>query len=167
MTYILLILLLRLHLRHMEVPRLGVELLQLPAYTTVTATRDPSCIWDLHHGSWLHRILNPLSKARDQTHICMDTSQVRFHCATKGTPRFPFFRGWLTLHCVCVCTCVRARVSVPRFLHLFINGHVGCSVSWLLQIMLQWTWGCMHLSESVFSGFFWINTQKQNCWMMR
>ena len=32
---------LRLHLWHMEVPRLGVESeLQLPAYTTATATRD-------------------------------------------------------------------------------------------------------------------------------
>ena len=40
------------HPRHMEVLRLGVELeLQLPAYTTATATRDPSCVWDLHHSS--------------------------------------------------------------------------------------------------------------------
>ena len=31
-----------LHLWHMEVPRLGAELeLQLPAYTTATATPDP------------------------------------------------------------------------------------------------------------------------------
>ena len=31
-----------LHLLHMEVPRLGVELeLQLPAYTTATAMQDP------------------------------------------------------------------------------------------------------------------------------
>ena len=32
----------------MEVPRLGVKL-ELLAYTTATATQDPSCIWDLHH----------------------------------------------------------------------------------------------------------------------
>ena len=33
------------HLQHMEVPMLGVELeLQLPAYTTATATPDRSCI---------------------------------------------------------------------------------------------------------------------------
>ena len=39
-------------LRHMEVPRLGVELeLQLPANTTATATSDPSRICDLHHSS--------------------------------------------------------------------------------------------------------------------
>ena len=36
---------LELHLWHMEVPRLGIELeLQLPAYTTATATPDPSHI---------------------------------------------------------------------------------------------------------------------------
>ena len=61
----------------MEVPRLGVELeLQLPAYTTATALPDLSCICDLHHSSWQHQILNPLRKARHQTYILMDTSQV-------------------------------------------------------------------------------------------
>ena len=36
----------------MEVPRLGVKLeLQLPAYTTATATPEPSCACDLHHSS--------------------------------------------------------------------------------------------------------------------
>ena len=40
------------HLRHMEVPRLGVESeLQLPTYATVTATQDLSCICGLHHSS--------------------------------------------------------------------------------------------------------------------
>ena len=40
-----------LHLWHMEVPRLGVEL-QLPAYITATAMPDQSFIYDLHHSSW-------------------------------------------------------------------------------------------------------------------
>ena len=40
--------LLRLHLRHMEVSRLGVESeLQLPVYARATAIRDPSCACDL------------------------------------------------------------------------------------------------------------------------
>ena len=40
------------HPRHMEVPRLGVQLeLQLLAYTTATATPDLSGVCDLHHGS--------------------------------------------------------------------------------------------------------------------
>ena len=64
-----------LHLWLMEVPCLGVELeLQLRAYTTATATRDPSHICDPHQSSWQRRILNPLGEARDQTPILMDTS---------------------------------------------------------------------------------------------
>jgi len=63
------------HFRHMEVPRLGVESeLQLPAYTTAMATPDPSHICELHHSSWQHWSLNPLSEARDPSHVLMDTS---------------------------------------------------------------------------------------------
>ena len=55
-----------LHLRHMEVPRLGVKSeLQLPAYATSTATRDLSRTSDLQHSSRQHQILKPLSEARD------------------------------------------------------------------------------------------------------
>ena len=62
-------------LKHMAVPRLGVELdLQLPAYTTATAMQDPSYLCDLQHSSWQHWILSPLSKARDLTHILLDAS---------------------------------------------------------------------------------------------
>ena len=50
----------------MEVPRLEVESeLWLLAYTTATATRDPSCICDLHHSLRQYWILNLLSEARD------------------------------------------------------------------------------------------------------
>ena len=53
-------------LRHMEVPRLGVELeLQLLVYTTATTTWDLSCICKLHSSSRQRRILNPLSEARN------------------------------------------------------------------------------------------------------
>ena len=58
----------------MEVPRLGIESeLQVPAYTTAIATRDPSHICDLHLSSWQCCIFNPLSKARDPTCILRDT----------------------------------------------------------------------------------------------
>ena len=45
-------------LRHMEVPRLGVELeLQPLAYARATATLDPSRVCNLHHSSRQRRIL--------------------------------------------------------------------------------------------------------------
>ena len=61
----------------MEVPRLGVKWeLQVPAYTTATATPDLSHICKLHCSLWQRCILNPLSEAGDQTPILMDMNQV-------------------------------------------------------------------------------------------
>jgi len=75
-----------LHLQQMEVPRLGGESeLQLPAYTTATATQDLSHICDLHHSSWQCQIPNPLNEARDQTCILMNTSQIHFCCSAMVT----------------------------------------------------------------------------------
>ena len=52
----------------------GVKLeLQLLDYATVTATLDLSRICELHHSLWQCQILNPLSKAWNQTHVLMDT----------------------------------------------------------------------------------------------
>ena len=62
---------------YMEVPRLGVlSELQPPAYPRTTATRDPRHICDLQHSSRQSRLLNPLSKAKDQTRVLMNTGQV-------------------------------------------------------------------------------------------
>ena len=49
---------------------------------------DLSHICDLHHSSQQHQILSPLSKARDQTCILLDASQIHFCWATIGTPLF-------------------------------------------------------------------------------
>ena len=74
--------------QHTQVPSLGVEFeLQLMAYATATATPDLSHICGLHHSSWQHRILNPLSEVRNRTCILMDTSWIRFCCAPTRTPR--------------------------------------------------------------------------------
>ena len=73
----------------MKVPRLGVESeLQLLACTTATETWDPSHACNLHHSSWQCWIPNPLSEARDGTCLLLDTSWIRFCCATTGTPTF-------------------------------------------------------------------------------
>ena len=63
-TFFFFFVFLGLHLWHMEVPRLGVQLEQpLPAYAT--AKQDTSCICGLHCSSQQSQILNPLSKDRD------------------------------------------------------------------------------------------------------
>ena len=53
-----------LPLWHMKIPRLGVEV-----ELCLQPTPQPQQRW----------ILNPLSKARDQTHVLMDPSQI-FYC---------------------------------------------------------------------------------------
>ena len=66
---------LRLHPGIRKFLGLAVNLeLQVLAYTT--ATWDPSHVCDLHHGSQQCQILNPLSKAMDQTRVLMDHSWV-------------------------------------------------------------------------------------------
>ena len=68
-----------LNMRHMEVPRLGIQSeLQLPAYTTATAKWDLSHVCNRHHSSWQPQILNPLREAEDRTGILMDTSWVHY-----------------------------------------------------------------------------------------
>ena len=57
----------------------------------VTTIWDPSRICYLHHSSWQRWILNPLSKARDWTHVLMDTSWIHYHWTTMGTPNRKFF----------------------------------------------------------------------------
>ena len=75
----------------MEVPSLGVEPgLQLRAFATPTATGDPSLVFDLRHSSWQPWIFNPLSKARDQTCILMDTRQVLNPLSHNETPLSTF-----------------------------------------------------------------------------
>ena len=71
----------------MEVPSLGVKSeLQLPTYTIDTAMQNPSHGCNIHHSSLQRWILNPLSKARDQTCILMDTSLFHYPRATVRTP---------------------------------------------------------------------------------
>ena len=82
------------HPGHMEVPGLGGDLeLQLPAYTTATATWDPIHVCDLHLSSRRRRILHPLSEARDRTGVLMDTSQIPYHGAMTELLHWVLFQG--------------------------------------------------------------------------
>ena len=52
-------------MQHMEVPGLGVKLeLKLPAYTTATATPDPSHICNLRCSSQQCQILQPTEQGQ-------------------------------------------------------------------------------------------------------
>ena len=104
----------------MEVPRLRTELeLQLLAYTTAVVMPDLSHICNLHHRSQQCWILNPLSKARDRTHILMDTSQVLSPLSPMETPA-SFL--WLSM-----CSFKTREGGVPAAVqqdwwHLWIDG---------------------------------------------
>ena len=65
------------HLKHIEVPRLGVQLeLQLLVQIWAVSVTYPAA-----HGN-----AGPLSKSKDRTCPLMDTSRIRFCWATMGTP---------------------------------------------------------------------------------
>ena len=80
-----------LYLWHMEVPRLRVKSeLQLPTYTTATATWDPSCICDL---TTAHSNARSLTHgARPGINPASSWILVGFvtHWATTGTPHWVF-----------------------------------------------------------------------------
>ena len=76
-SFFFLFVFLGLRLPHMEVPRPGVKLeLQPLVYAIAIAVQDLNCIFDPHHSSWQHWILNSPSKTRDGTLILMDPSRV-------------------------------------------------------------------------------------------
>ena len=104
----------------MDIPRLGVKSeLELWAYAAVTATSNPSHVCNLYHSSWICWILNPLSEAKDQIHLLMDTSQIRFPCATVGTP------GTLISNLILI----KARV-ISYMLQHFKNCEYCSHISW-------------------------------------
>ena len=63
---------------------------RIRALATTTAMQDLNCVCNPHHSSQKHWILNPLSKARDQTCNLMGPSRICFHCAMTGTPIFNY-----------------------------------------------------------------------------
>ena len=117
---------LRLHPEHMEVPKLGVQSELLPpAYTTATATRDPSTVCNLHHSSRQR----PLSGARDRTHNLRVPSWIRFRCAMTGTP--PELSFTWTMHTT------SGRLASPPALAVCIPQSLNTSLSQSSLCMAQ------------------------------
>ena len=78
-----------LHLCHMEIPKLGVEMeLQLSTYVMAIATLVLSRhICELYRSLCQCWIFNPLSEAKNWTHIQMDTSLVLNPLSHNGNSR--------------------------------------------------------------------------------
>jgi len=136
---------------YMEIPRLRVELeLQLLAYTTATATPDPSGVCELHCSSWRHQILNPLRGARDRTLILMDTSWDCYYWATTGTP-CPLF--------LCGSQITLQRVCHISFIHSSTDGHLGCFPFQRLWICCyEYSW--MSLCVNTYFHFPWVSAKE-------
>ena len=110
------------HLWHMEVCGLGVESEpQRPAYAIATAMPHLSLLCKLHHSLQQWWIINPLSEARDWTHILIDTSQIHFHWATRGTPGF-LLHLWVI---ICYCHYLCGAQIIPNLAN-------GSTSAWLL-----------------------------------
>ena len=119
----------------MEVPRLGVKSeLQLPACATAAGTRDPSCICKLHCSSQLCQILNPVSKARNQTYVLRNTSRIHFHCATTRTPGVVIFIFYYLFYFIYFFHCT---VWGPSYMYTLFSSL--CSVAMYLDIVLNAT----------------------------
>ena len=98
------------HPQYMEVPRLGVKLeLQLLASVSATAVQGSKPHLPLTTQLMAMPVLNPLSEARDGTHILMDTSWVCYCWATTETPvphlLYPFFGWWTFMLLLCIGYC--------------------------------------------------------------
>ena len=92
---------------------------------------EPIC--DLHHSAWQHWILNPLSKARDQTCNLMVPSQTCFCCATRGTPVFRFFWGTSMPFSIAAASTYIPMNSVGGFPFLH-------SLPWICYLYTFWWW---------------------------
>ena len=152
----------------MEASRLGVELeeLQLPAYTTATATPDPSHICDLHHSS-------VLGNAGSSTHCerpgIKHTSSWILVGFVTTEPQWELQNEYsLELRISsrrCQRGCVVITISFPPFfflLYSFFNFNFW-AYSYFLIILLPFKFSPLCFSASFLSSPFSLSSAFMNC----
>ena len=111
--------------QHLEVPGLRVKSeLQLPADTTAIAVWDPSRVCSLHYSSRQCQLLNPLSMARDQTCILMDTRRKKwgFITAEQQWELYHFWGFcWVAITAACRSSSVRDWTQAQQWQHWTLN----------------------------------------------
>ena len=76
--------------------------MEVPAYTTVTATKDLSRACDRRHSSQQPGILDPLSEARDQTRNLTVPSQIHLCGAMRETLWRDYYDYFLFIYLFCL-----------------------------------------------------------------
>ena len=138
----------------MEVPRLGVKSeLQLPAYTTATATQGLSHVCNLYYSSQGCQIPDPLSEVRDQIHILMDKSQIHFCCTTMRPPKH-----FLLLIIIGLQILIFSPI-VERGLGQMSQG-ILCHLSFLIRRIRQILWILNILLRGKGFKNYWLHTVK-------
>ena len=146
------------HSWHMEVPRLGVVSESWPlAYTTATATSDPSCICNLYLSSQQCQILNPLREARYGICNLLVPSLMHFHCATMGTPDFRYYVIFFSRGLRCQSKRGMSGWVSPNF----------CFFKFWLLLCLRWKLTCRMRRDG--AVYCWLRTcvyitLSDNCW---
>ena len=118
-----------------------------------TAMPDPSPICDLHHSSWQHQILNPLSEARDRTSVLMDSSQICFCCAMVGIPISAHLfdcRTLISFYDECSPEVIQKAYIKPQFLLWIWNIMGMCRQSrWPYKPVNEWPLACDYKRQSL------------------
>ena len=125
---------------------------QRPADATATTTQDPSHVCDLHHTSQQCQILNPLSKAGDQTCVLVDTSLVHYCWAAVGTPHLYTVMIAICAYCEVI---TRSPVSIHHHTYFqeFFSWHLqDLPYEWLSDTQYSTEWPC-HTRHPMTDGY--------------
>ena len=108
-----------------------------------------SHVCNLHHSSQQCLILNPLSKARDPTHILKDTSQIHFCCTTMGTLWNVFLNGFRQQHKINIFKKMKANFLPQRsFRQLNLKSPWPAEFRFFVAIFIA-------LAKELFLPHFW------------